>query len=252
MPLMKRVHILGTPVDCVTMDGALQFVKDRIRRGGEPVFIVAANPEKVYALRGNPSLRRFFGHAAIVVPDGIGIVLAVRLLYQERIQRLAGADLMERICAEAAKEGYGIFVFGGSEEVNRRAVEVLDHRYPGVRIVGRNNGYVKPEQMDALIERIDAAGTDVLFVGLGSPHQENWLEANLPRLEVRVCQCIGGTLDTIAGTVKRAPKRLRSLGLEWLYRLLKQPTRAKRQVNLIRFSYEVVRAVISGTPGVAR
>jgi N-acetylglucosaminyldiphosphoundecaprenol N-acetyl-beta-D-mannosaminyltransferase len=242
----ERIKILDTPVDLVDMAGALDFVDHYVASASKPGYILAVNPEKVYALRENPFLKDFFQDAALLIPDGIGMVCAMRLLAGKKVFRVPGADLMQQICARSVGKGHRIFIYGASEEVNRGAVEELQRRYPGINIVGRANGYVKPEEMDALVERINGAGTDILFVALGSPRQEEWLYAHLPKLKLKLAQGIGGTLDTITGHVKRAPQVFQALGLEWFYRLASQPSRAGRQKRLALFVLEVIRARFSG------
>ena len=246
---MERIFILDAPVDVVCMRTALEYVDRRVSMQPlPPAYIVAANPEKVIALRSNAALRAWFGEAALIVPDGIGVVLAARWLLGKQIERVTGADLMEQICGLAAIKGYRIFVYGSSEDVNRNAVAELGRRYPSLNIAGRANGYVPAAEMPQLIKRINASRADILFVGLGSPRQEDWLRVNLPKLNVSVCQGIGGTLDTIGGTVKRAPLWMQSAGLEWFYRLLRQPSRIGRQLKLLRFVTEAVRRSIGVGP----
>lgn len=232
------MDILGLPVHAVDMEGALAEVDRRIRVGSSPGYILAANPEKVYAVRRNPFLAGFFREAALVIPDGIGIVLAMRWLHGKRISRVAGADLMQLICQRAPEHGYRIFIYGASEEVNAGAVQELQRRHSGIKIVGRANGYVREAEMPELIERINESNADILFIALGSPKQEEWLNRWLPELKIKVCQGIGGTLDTIVGKVKRAPLGWQRLGLEWLYRLVHQPSRIFRQKVLAQFALE--------------
>jgi N-acetylglucosaminyldiphosphoundecaprenol N-acetyl-beta-D-mannosaminyltransferase len=235
-----RFSILGLPVDAVDMEFVLNEVDRLVHTADRPHYIVAGNPEKVYALQSNAFLRDFFRKAALVIPDGIGVVLALRWFYRQHVQRVPGADLMQAICAIAPERGYRIFVYGASEEVSADAVQKLRVRYPGINIVGRANGYVKEVDMPALVQRINALRPDILFVALGSPRQEEWLHRWLPELKVKVCQGIGGTLDTIVGRVKRAPAAWQRLGLEWLYRLVRQPSRIVRQAVLIRFVWDMV------------
>lgn len=238
---MNRLRILQLPVDLVTMSSVLQFIDDRVRSLSAPACIVCANPEKVFLTRSAVRLRRFFEAADLVIPDGIGIVIAARLLFGCQLTRVRGADLMQAVCSEAPERQYRIFIYGGTEAVNRQGVGVLRQRYPGIQIVGAQHGYLPADRMDTLISRINDAQPDILFVGLGSPRQEMWIQRYLPELRVKVIQGVGGTLDTIAGTVKRAPLWTQSLGLEWLYRLVMQPSRARRQVNLVRFAAEILR-----------
>ena len=245
---MSPMRILDLPVDSVTMDSVLEFVDEHIHKGTTPTYIVCANPEKVYQLRRFRWLRSFFEAAQLVIPDGIGIVVAARLLYGCRLKRVPGADLMQGICAVAPARNYRIFIYGSSESTNREAVRRLRLRYPGIQIVGSQHGYLPAGEMDDLIARINQARPDVLFVALGSPRQEIWIQQYLPQLRVKVVQGIGGTLDTIAGTVRRAPKWMQAAGLEWFFRLLQQPSRAYRQLCLLRFAAEVLRTKLSGEP----
>lgn len=232
-----RVLVAGIPVDCVDMEQALDTVDRLVASGGPARAILAVNPEKVMQARANPLLRRALANAGLVIPDGTGVVLAVRLLERQRIRRVAGADLMPAICERAARQGYSVFLYGASPEVNERAAAALLAHYPRLRIAGREHGYVAPEEMPALIDRINAAAPDILFVALGSPRQEQWMEEHLPRLRVKVCQGVGGTFDVLAGRVKRAPLLFRRASLEWFYRLCTDPRRIRRQMALPRFVY---------------
>lgn len=248
--MIERVEVLGVPVDAVDMDQALEAVDRFVRAPGvRPAVVLAVNPEKACMVRGDLRLDAFCRKADLLVPDGVGVVLAVRWLHRRSIGRVPGVDLMSRICAAAPAAGYRLFVFGSQEDVNARAVAALRQLHPGIEIVGRENGYVADADMPSLVARINASRADVLFVGLGSPRQERWLEEWLPSLDVRVCQGVGGSLDAISGAVPRAPLPWRRMGLEWLYRLTTQPHRAGRQVRLARFAAEVVLARLRGRNG---
>jgi len=237
---IQRFRILDAPVDALDMSAALAFVDRCVRCADRSAIILAVNPEKVYVLREDPRLKSLFDSAALLLPDGIGIVVAARLLHGASLKRTPGADLMQSICSVAPERGYRLFVLGASEDVNAGAVKELRCRFPGINIVGRCNGYWRPEDHSGIIQRINDSCADILFVALGSPQQERWIEANVPHLNVKVCQGIGGTLDTIFGTVKRAPQAWQALGLEWAYRLLRQPSRARRQLKLLSFVFEVL------------
>jgi len=236
----QRVRILGVPVDTVGVQDCLELVRRCLESDGTGNHILAVNPEKIMAVRGDPLLREFFESAALLIPDGVGVVLALRWLYGIRVGRVAGADLMKRICAEAAGNGHSIYVYGGHEEVNRKAVESLRRLYPAIRVAGRCNGYVGREGRDDLIAAINRSKADILFVGLGSPKQEQWIERYLPELKVKVCQGVGGSLDVLAGNKARAPYWVQRIGLEWLYRLLREPGRIRRQIACPLFVSKVV------------
>jgi N-acetylglucosaminyldiphosphoundecaprenol N-acetyl-beta-D-mannosaminyltransferase len=187
-------------------------------------------------------------NADLLIPDGIGVVHAARILHGVRLARIPGVELMQDICQLAATEGHRVFVYGGREEVNMTATEILRRRYPGLEIAGRSNGYVKEEHMPDLIDQINKSKAEILFLALGSPKQEIWFARNRHSLEnVKICQGIGGSLDTIAGNVKRAPAIWRKCSAEWLYRLIKEPKRIKRQRVLPLFVLMVLsRKVSSG------
>lgn len=235
----KRIEILGAPVDCVEMGRALEVVEAFIR-GDRPETIIAVNPEKVMKARRDPSLLTQLRRAGLLIPDGIGVVLAARLLGLGRMKRVPGSELMPAICERSARRGDKIFLFGAGPEVNQRASDALRSSFPGIRIVGNQHGYLKEEEMPALIERINASGAEILFVALGSPRQELWMERHLPKLKVKVCQGVGGTFDVLSGEVKRAPRLFRKMHLEWFYRLASQPTRLLRQSALPEFTFHVL------------
>jgi N-acetylglucosaminyldiphosphoundecaprenol N-acetyl-beta-D-mannosaminyltransferase len=236
-----RTDVLGIPVDCVTMDGALDFAEHLTEGGSQGQYILAINPEKVMALLNDKALRETFQRAALLIPDGIGVVWAIRWLHGLKALRVPGAELMPRFCKMAARKGYGVFLFGSKEDVNREAAEKLQQKYPGLKIAGRANGYLNEEDMPGLIKQINASGAAILFVALGSPKQEQWIQKWCPELKVNICQGIGGTLDTIVGTVKRAPAVFCRLGLEWFYRLITNPQRIRRQIVLPLFAWRVIK-----------
>jgi N-acetylglucosaminyldiphosphoundecaprenol N-acetyl-beta-D-mannosaminyltransferase len=240
-----RIEIFGVPVDCVTMDQALDWA-DSMMKGHHPCTILAVNPEKVMRAQEDSGLLGQLRSADLLIPDGIGIVLAARLLGLGHAERVPGSELMPKLCERAALKGYSVFLFGASAEVNQQAVAVLRERYPGIRIVGSQHGYVKDEDMPGVITCINACEPDFLFVALGSPHQELWMARYLPKLTVKVCQGVGGTFDVIAGRVRRAPKFFRSLHLEWFYRLASNPRRIRRQTALPMFAYRVLRKRLIG------
>lgn len=244
----RRVTVLGVPVDCVDMVRTLVAIDDMVA-GSRPRTILAVNPEKVMKAQRDPVLSRALNDAGLLIPDGIGVVYAVRSLWGERIARVPGAELMPEICGLAAQRGYKVFLFGASREVNEQAVAKLRQQYSGIAIVGHHDGYVDEVGMPRLLDEINQSGAQILFVALGSPKQELWMEQYLPRLQhVRVCQGVGGTFDVIAGRVRRAPALFRNANLEWLYRLITDPRRALRQVALPQFTLAVFRAKLSSRP----
>lgn len=246
---VKRIEVCGVPIDCITMADALRVTEDWIVIGDHPLKILAVNPEKVVRAQQDPALLATLRDSGLLIPDGIGVVIAARLLGLGHAERVPGSELMPKLCERAASKGYTVFLFGASTEVNQLAVAVLRDRYPGIRIVGSHHGYVKEEGMPSLIARINECQPDLLFVALGSPHQELWMSRYLPELKVKVCQGVGGTFDVIAGRVRRAPKFFRSLHLEWFYRLASNPSRIHRQTALPKFAYRVLKKRFFEHPG---
>lgn len=236
----KRIDVLGVPVDCVDMDMAMEHIA-RILKGDRAHAVIAVNPEKVIAAQSSARLLQALHGAGLLIPDGIGIVLAARLLHGARLRRVPGSELMPKICDYAARTGYAVFLFGASAEVNELASRELQRRYPGIEISGAEHGYLPAEDMPKLVERINASGAKILFVALGSPRQEDWMLKYLPALNVRVCQGVGGTFDVLAGRVSRAPPLFLKLNLEWLYRLLSNPGRLTRQTALPRFFFQTIK-----------
>lgn len=242
---VRRIDVLGVPVDCVTMAQSLDIVDDLVS-GQKCQTILAVNPEKVMRAQSDPVLLSSLRAAKLLIPDGIGVVMAARILALGKLERVPGVELMQELCRRAPSRGYRIFLFGATLEANEIAKQVLTERYPGIRIVGHQHGFVKEHEMPALIDRINEARTQILFVGLGSPKQEIWMEQYRAQLKVNACQGVGGTFDVIAGRVPRAPQAFRTLNMEWLYRLLIEPRRLLRQSSLLRFALQVLRERASG------
>ena len=238
---MQRYPILNLWVDSCNMETALQQVADFIDYGDRVYTIFASNPEKNYSVPKDESLYRMFKEADMLIPDGIGMVLAANLIYGIKLQRVPGCELMQNICGLAETNGYRVFIYGAKEEVNLAALNKLEKKHPGLNIVGRQNGYLPSQKTKELVKRINASRAQILFLALGSPRQESWIAENRDSLNhVRVCQGIGGTLDVIAGRVKRAPGIYCKTGLEWFYRLVSEPFRLKRQAMLPVFASQVL------------
>lgn len=242
MKAIERKRVLGVPIDIIDMPGALEYVDNLIQNDKRGNCIWAINSLKVLELQKEQSLKDLFENATVLLPDGIGVVLAIRLLHKLKIKRVTGVDLMQNICQKAAQKGYKIYIFGAKKKVNKKAVEKLKLIYPGIRIVGRCNGYLNEDKMEDLINRINISEPDILFVALGSPRQERWCHKYASSLNVKIIQGIGGALDAIVDTTKRAPGFIQKIGLEWLYRLIREPGRIRSQIYLSIFVIKVLKA----------
>lgn len=245
MDLRKRLKILDIWVDPVNRAQAIDRVRGFLS-GDRPCSVFAVNPEKNFSVPKDPLLYRVFEKADLLIPDGIGIVLAARLLHGVALSRIPGVEFMLDICHLAIKEDKSVFIYGAHESVNKTAGEKLRIQFPEIRIAGQSDGYVPDSKMHELIKRINDSGADILFLALGSPRQEKWFAAHASELSsVKVCQGIGGTLDAIAGNVKRAPDIWQRFSAEWLYRLLSEPNRIGRQKALPVFAFRVLIAMLN-------
>ncbi len=168
------------------------------------------------------------------------MVIAARLIYGLKIERLAGFETFKNICQIAANKSKGIYLFGAKEEISKKAANILEKKYPGLKVAGRSNGYVAENEMDDLIKKINDSKADVLFMALGSPKQEKWFSKYKNSFNnIKICQGVGGSFDVIAGNVKRSPDIWIKYNVEWLYRLLAEPKRIKRQILLPIFAIKV-------------
>ncbi|PLS17829.1 glycosyltransferase [Bacillus sp. M6-12] len=234
---MQKETYFGVDVSALSYDEILGDLKNRMQQDLKST-IIAVNPEKVIKAEQNSELRELINSATYQIPDGIGVLLASKLKGGRISSRVTGVDMMERLLGFAANEGYRVFLYGAKEEVVSKAKENIMAKYPGITIAGYENGYV--QDPDQVINKINEAKADILFVAMGSPKQELWIREHMNKMGVKVFQGVGGSFDVFAGHVKRAPLFFRKLGLEWFYRLLKEPKRLKRQLALPRFLLKVL------------
>ncbi len=196
--------------------------------------IITLNAEILYHAQSDDQLMEIIHKADLITPDGSGIVWAAKELAGEEIQRVTGIDLMQEVCRQSSANNWHVFLFGGKPGVADEASKKLEETY-NTKVVGMAHGYFRPEDEEAIIERINASGADILFVALGAPKQEFWIDQYRDRLKVPVVIGVGGSFDVIAGTVKRAPVFFQKLGIEFLWRLIKEPWRFKRMMSLPKF-----------------
>ncbi|WP_366161334.1 WecB/TagA/CpsF family glycosyltransferase [Bacillus infantis] len=234
---MGKEQYLGVDVSPLNYEEIIDDLRTRMMDGKQST-IIAVNPEKVIKAEENEELRGLINGSTYQIPDGVGILLASKLKGGSITSRVTGVDMMERLIRFAAEEHHKVFLYGAKEEVVTEAKRKLEEKYPGLIISGYENGYVQDQQ--ALVEKINESGAELLFVAMGSPKQELWIREHMPHLNVKVFQGVGGSFDVFAGKVQRAPSFYRKLGLEWLYRLMKEPHRFKRQLALPRFLLKIM------------
>lgn len=227
----SSIAVLGVPFDNVTMDEAVKLIEQKIDESGYHQ-VATANVDFIMHALQDKALQDVLCSCDLVVPDGMPIVWASRLMGTRLKERVSGADLVPHLAELSAKRGYGIFLLGASEENSRRAAEALTSRYPSMRLVGRYSPPQAPlEEMDhdGILARIEAAKPDILLVAMGHPKQEKWLAMHRHRLKIPLCMGVGGSLDFLAGSVQRAPQWMQKAGLEWFFRAVQEPNRLARR-----------------------
>ncbi len=233
----EKILIYGIRYNDVTLFEASELCERKMEEGGNHI-VVTPNAEIAYLAAKNRELGDIINDADIVVADGIGVVYASRIYRTPVKQKVAGVELGELLLENASKSGRGVFFLGAKPGVGELAAQKLLEKYPGINFVGIRDGYFKDD--NEVIEEINRSGADILFVCLGAPKQERWMAENKDKLNTKLMLGLGGALDSYAGTVKRAPDIWIKLGLEWLYRLIKEPKRFVRMLALPKYMFCVI------------
>ena len=234
----SSVYVLGVRVDQLTQQQALDRIEQMIARhraGGNVLpcsQIVTLNTEFVMAAQHNSEFRKVINTAALVIADGIGVVWATRYVGQPAPERVTGTDTLVALAQHCAASGYRLYLLGAAPGVAEKAAEHLQALAPGLQIAGTYAGSPSLDEEDAIIERIHKVQADVLTVAYGAPAQELWIYRNLSRLPVAVAIGVGGAYDFVSGRQRRAPRGMQVIGLEWLYRLYREPWRWRRMLVL--------------------
>ena len=228
VPTVGKARVLGVPIDPLSMDQVLERVGEAIRTHSR-LHIGVVNAAKLVNMRRDPMLREDVLASDIILADGASVVWASRLLGHPLPQRVAGIDLMVEMLRAGAARGYRVYCLGATQDVLERTVGRMLADFPGIQVVGYQNGYFGPEDEEAVARAVSAARPDILFVAMTSPKKEHFLGRWSPRMQVPVCHGVGGSFDVLAGKVRRAPVAWQRLGLEWLYRVRQEPRRLWRR-----------------------
>ena len=239
-----RIDVLGVGFDNITADEAVSAAYGAVCGESPAGYAVTPNPEIVWLCRGDDSLRAAINDAFLVLPDGIGVIYGAKILGTPLKARIPGIDFISALLSRMAETGKSVFLFGSKPGVAEAAAENLAAAHPGIVISGTCDGYFSDD--GPIIQKINDASPDLLLVCLGAPKQELWMAENVSKLNVRLMAGLGGSLDVFAGNVKRAPEAWQRLGLEWLYRLIKEPRRIKRMIKLPLFGLAVIMKKIRG------
>jgi len=224
IPKIEKIRIAEVPVHRLSIQEAEEEICRRIREQIK-THVVFINAAKVVKYQYDASLRHVIERAELAFADGVPVVWASRLYRESLTGRVNGTDLMERMIERAAQDGFRIFLLGGRQDVVEEVAAVYRRRYPALQIAGMRSGYFSGEEEEDVILQINQSRADLVLIGMSTPRKELWADTALSRLDVAVCQGVGGSFDVIAGRVARAPVWMQRSGLEWFYRLLQEPRR---------------------------
>ncbi|PPI81938.1 glycosyltransferase [Marinobacter flavimaris] len=220
---MRRIDILGSPVDVATMDETVGVIDEALANARFTQHVVV-NVAKLVNMRKDPELDASVRECDIINIDGMGVVLGARALGHNVPERVAGIDLFHELLAMSEQKGYSVFLLGAKDEVVSETARRVQQQYPDLKLAGYHHGYFWDDE-EAMVERIRASGAQLLFVAITSPKKENFINKWRDRLGVTFVMGVGGTFDVVAGKVQRAPVWMQKAGLEWFYRVLQEPGR---------------------------
>ncbi len=244
---MEKISIFGVNIYNTTLKETVELLKEYLK-GDSLKKIYTPNTEIVMGAKDDEGLRELINRGDLVIPDGIGLIYGSRIQGKPLKERVTGFDTSMKLLEIADENGYSLYLLGCKDGVAKKAAENIRLQYPNIRIAGYHHGYFKgchtgnfdTEDELGIINDINESKTDIIFVGLGFPKQEIWIDTNAHRLKAKVIIGNGGVMDILSGNVKATPEIYQKLGLEWLYRLAKNPSRIKRQLVLPKFMLTVI------------
>lgn len=242
---MSICRILGVPFSNISPDEAVEKVISCLNNRGK-AMIFTPNPEMVMEARKNKEFMEILNSSTMNTPDGIGIVYASKLSSSPIKERVAGYDMLLSVFDKIKDRDKTVYFFGSAPGIADRAKAAIEEKFQGIKIVGTANGYFDEKREKEIIEEINTLKPDLLLVGIGFPKQEKWIYDHIKGLDVKVAVGVGGCFDGWCGNVPRAPKFFIDHNIEWLYRLMKQPSRIGRMMQLPLFMLVVIRNKIFG------
>ncbi|ODS50627.1 MAG: N-acetylglucosaminyldiphosphoundecaprenol [Halanaerobium sp. 4-GBenrich] len=240
--MRKLIKILDVHIDQANMSQSVKRIRELIADHNQPSLIVTPNSEMLAMAAENSELARILNSADLATPDGIGVVIASKILGQPLEERVAGFDLISNLFKEFAGEEINFYFLGSKPGIVDQAVENLKKDYPNLNILGYHHGYINRDDQQKIIADINSKNIDLLLVGMGVPLQERFLDNNLKNLKVGAAVTVGGSFDVLAGKVNRAPLWMQKAALEWFYRLLQEPSRFGRMLALPKFIFLVLKS----------
>jgi len=244
--LRKLIKILEVNIDRLNMKQAVERVRELSADHSRSSLVVTPNSEMLALAAEDRELARILNSADLATADGIGVVIASKIMGEPLEERVAGFDLVSLLFKELAAEDINFYFLGGKPGVVDMAVANLKSDYPELTISGYHHGYLDRKNQQQVIAEINQKNIDLLLVGMGVPLQEKFLDNNLKKLNVGAAITVGGSFDVLAGEVERAPLWMQKAALEWFYRLLQEPSRFGRMLALPKFIYLVIKAKFFG------
>ena len=238
--MTDKVNVLGVKIDKITIDEAANKILDFTNETDKARYVFTPNSEMIMEAYKNEQFKTVLNSADILSADGIGVVYASKILKNPILERCAGYDIACSLLKLLDENKKSLYLFGSRDEVVQAAAKNINEKYKNINICGLQNGFFDEEKEKQIIEDINEKKPDVVFVCLGFPKQEYWIYNNAKNLNAKVFMGLGGSLDVFAGAVKRAPLFFQKLGIEWLYRLCKQPQRFMRMTVLPKFALTVI------------
>lgn len=236
--MRETVDVLGVTIDRIDMYDACErartfAVGERFR------YIFTPNPEMIMLAQKDEEFKRILNSADMCVPDGVGVVIASKLYGKKITERVPGFDLMGDLVSVGVSKGWRFYLLGGKPGIVEKAKRNLERVYPKIKVAGIHHGYFGEKEEEEVIAHINLCMPHIIFVGMGAPLQEKWIFKNRWKLNAKLAMGVGGSLDIVAGKARRAPEVYKKHGLEWLYRLIKQPSRIKRMAVIPVFFAKV-------------
>lgn len=236
--MKDTVTILDVPFSTYSLEQTVEVLMQTVQKEmSKPFHLITGNPEIVLKHQEDAELRQIIAEADFITPDGVGILLAAKWQGSPLPERVTGVDLLINLLEAGNHTGLSFYFLGAKEETSKLAVDNISKEYPNVKIAGRHHGYFNENEEEIILTHIEQTRPDIVIVALGAPLAEKWIYNHRDRLKTKVTFGVGGSLDIIAGTVKRAPMLWQKLNIEWLHRLLSQPSRWRRQLVLPVFAY---------------
>ena len=232
---IETTNVLGCKVHDVDMDLTLETIREFVKTD-KPHLVVTADASAIVIAQSDPQFKDIINNAAMVTPDGVGVVFGAKFSEHPIRERVSGCDICENVLRIAAEDGFSVYFFGAKPGVAEKAAERMTRKYPGLKVAGTRNGYFDDEKdTPEIVKSIRESGAKALFVAMGIPKQEKWIVKNMDSLGISVAMGVGGTFDVLSGNVKRAPDFYRNHGLEWFYRLVKDRTKIIKVILIPKF-----------------